>query len=236
MKSCPHNHCRKPSAFTLLELLVVIAIIGILAALAVPAYNRFQIGIKRTECVSRLRSLGMAMNAYAADNGGRLPGFGKSSDSRWLHQVAPYLGYAPNETVDGIPVAKGAYAFEVFSCPSRDTWMAPKVSGNAGIYGINPNLIGKEESPNSSSGPMHGVALAAIPRPAATVLLADKTDGAPAMVTTKPFPEHPRGIAANHRPDRRPANGRDGDRNQLYVDGHVKTLSKPSEDDIFEIE
>lgn len=90
---------------------------------------------------AEIESLCVAIHAYAGDNGGCLPGFGKNSDSRWLHQVAPFLGYASNETVDGIPVAKGAYAFEVFSSPSRDTWMAPKVCGNAGIYGINPNLI-----------------------------------------------------------------------------------------------
>jgi len=56
-------------AFTLVELLVVISIIGLLAGLAIPVIGRSQEAGNRSVCVSNLRGLGQAMNAYVAESG-----------------------------------------------------------------------------------------------------------------------------------------------------------------------
>ena len=54
--------------FTLIELMVVIAIIGILAAVAIPQYQKYATRAKVNESFSAIRSLQLAMNEYAMIN------------------------------------------------------------------------------------------------------------------------------------------------------------------------
>lgn len=50
--------------FSLIELMVVVAIIGILSAIAVPNYTRFQMKAKQSEAKSTLGAMYMAQKAY----------------------------------------------------------------------------------------------------------------------------------------------------------------------------
>lgn len=54
--------------FTLIELLIVVAIIGILAAIAVPNFLNAQMRARVARCVSDMKSMHTAMEAYMVDN------------------------------------------------------------------------------------------------------------------------------------------------------------------------
>lgn len=59
--------------FTLIELLVVIAIIAILAAMLLPALSAARESARSSQCVGKLKNLGLAMLTYAGDNNSNLP-------------------------------------------------------------------------------------------------------------------------------------------------------------------
>jgi len=53
--------------FTLIELMIVVAIIGILAAIAIPAYTRFTCRAKQTEAKSSLKAIVVAEDSYRGE-------------------------------------------------------------------------------------------------------------------------------------------------------------------------
>jgi prepilin-type N-terminal cleavage/methylation domain-containing protein/prepilin-type processing-associated H-X9-DG protein len=67
----PPHPTRRALGFTLIELLLVIAIIGILSAILLPALARAKATAQRAACEGNLRQLGLAMEIYLGDNGGR---------------------------------------------------------------------------------------------------------------------------------------------------------------------
>jgi type IV pilus assembly protein PilA len=57
---------RSSKAFTLIELMIVVAIIGLLAAIAIPTFLRFQQRAKRSEVTSNLKALFVAEQTFYA--------------------------------------------------------------------------------------------------------------------------------------------------------------------------
>jgi type IV pilus assembly protein PilE len=59
---------RLQRGFTLIEVMIVVAIIGILSAIAVPAYNDYVTRAKVTEATSALATMRLKMEQYYQDN------------------------------------------------------------------------------------------------------------------------------------------------------------------------
>lgn len=58
---------RKAKGFTLIELMIVVAIIGILAAIAIPNFIKFQCRSKQSEAKVNLKALYVAEEAYYSE-------------------------------------------------------------------------------------------------------------------------------------------------------------------------
>jgi type IV pilus assembly protein PilA len=60
---------KRNAGFTLIELMIVVAIIGVLVAIAVPSFLRYQLRAKRSEAYANLEAIATAETSYFAANG-----------------------------------------------------------------------------------------------------------------------------------------------------------------------
>lgn len=107
---------------TLIEMLVVLAIIALLAVIAVPSIKKAMSSADRVDALSRMRQLGAAIQSYAAEKDGSLPGplwsgqtpqYGVGSTNSLAFLLWPYLGTPePKAGIIRIspPLAPKAYA------------------------------------------------------------------------------------------------------------------------------
>ena len=128
--------------FTLVELLVVIAIIGVLVALLLPAIQAARESARRSQCLSQLRQIGLAIQNYH-DVKGHFPTGRNSTDQygvSWAYYILPQLeeqaiydAYIPTERVDSDANAPAMRApVSVYACPSRRPATADRDFDNDG--------------------------------------------------------------------------------------------------------
>jgi type IV pilus assembly protein PilA len=126
--------------FTLIELLVVILIIGILAAIALPAFLNQRSKAQDTEAKSKARTAQTALETYYVNEQTYV-----GADLTALKKIEPSLGDGPTLTVDTatvnewkVTVASKSGATNTFSIEKKDNAGAPTVTrtcANAGTGG-----------------------------------------------------------------------------------------------------
>lgn len=82
---------RRLKGFTLVELLVVVAIIALLIGMLMPVLSKARRHAARVACMANLRQLGLALVAYAGENGGYLPAPASAlqpQEADWVHWQA----------------------------------------------------------------------------------------------------------------------------------------------------
>jgi type IV pilus assembly protein PilA len=80
---------RSRNGFTLIELMIVVAIIGILAAIAIPSFLRFQARARQSEVNANLKSLFTGMRTLAKRPASqlRVPGFAPERGNRYSYYL-----------------------------------------------------------------------------------------------------------------------------------------------------
>lgn len=151
-----------PGGFTLLELLVVIAIIAILASLLGPALSRAKAAARKTQCLSQMRQVALAVRLYAEDNHDEFPRSQHSafahSQLAWGRAVAPQLA---QNLATWTNLLRGVY-----HCPS-DPRTAPWSYGQNVYFELSP------DEDDYVGAPQVWRRLTAIPKPSATILQAE---------------------------------------------------------------
>lgn len=99
----------RQKGFTLIELMIVVAIVGILAAIAIPAYQDYTIRARVTEGISLAGSAKVAVEDYVNSNGG-LAGL--------TQQLTGYVSNNATPNVGVITVAAGTGAILVPLTPN----------------------------------------------------------------------------------------------------------------------
>jgi prepilin-type processing-associated H-X9-DG protein len=166
-----------------MELLAAVAIIAVLAALVIPAGQSMLSRGSSAKCMARMKSIGVAISSFTADNNGAFPrgGWGDSGGTwnpplpagsgasvGWLVDIWPYLGKS----------------LEVFECPAapaesptgQTSWTRMPESTPADPrypmqYGYNAQLNTNRDSMRNNNQNVDRIV--AVPRPSGLPVLID---------------------------------------------------------------
>ena len=111
--------------FTLVELLVVIGIIALLISILLPALSKARKQAMIITDLSNMRQVGLAVNMYANDNKGRLPGgYGNAGGYMHSHEIVRQRLYGETFDFGTLQSVKGgtAYLKSSMLLPGPDAW------------------------------------------------------------------------------------------------------------------
>jgi len=174
-------------AFTLIELLVVIAIIAILAAILFPVFAQAKEAAKKTQCLSNIKNLSLAVIMYTGDYDDLAPQSSAGPNPptpaqvtagdyyiEWSQAVYPYI---KNGTSGG-PTTNGGFAnyggSGIFACPDFPT------QGQFNQYGIHADMSPVNDAPYgldytaNGNAPQTPGATTQVPSPSSIFMIAEK--------------------------------------------------------------
>ena len=204
----------RKTGFTLIELLVVIAIIAILAAILFPVFQSVRENARRTQCLSNMKQLALAITQYTQDADEKMPNFTDGNQGNgllggWNY----YTGYGSAATLRFDPTQGSLYPFikskGVYVCPDDSQG---QIAGDS--YAVNSCLGSNLRDPVSSL--RIGKNIAVVDNPSGTLLFCEEGAGVGSTSTNDayfsyPSPDH---ISIRHR-----GGGVFG-----FVDGHAKYI------------
>lgn len=207
------------AAFTLIELLTVIAIIGILAAILMPVVGHLRHKAKVADSTSRLRSLGVATNLYAADHQGAWPRSSHAytrQEPQWPLALSGYLWSRPITRASDPELA--AYRETVLRDPLDPVEQADGRHDNRYSYGFNVYLQLDGALDDYEGEPARWHKTYNVPAPANTVLFATNR-----LETSDHFMAHEWASTADAEHD---LDARDDERaGFVFCDGHAEWLT-----------
>ena len=148
------------AGFTLVELMIVVAIIGILAAIAVPAFRSYQFRAKRSEAYANLVAIARSeesffvSNGIYVDTGNSYPGGAGPVKRAWTPAAAAAFG-----TIGYRPEGEVYFDYEVYTgCGCVNCFTATAygdIDGNgqlAALMYVKPPSDGGTECPTRFGG------------------------------------------------------------------------------------
>jgi prepilin-type N-terminal cleavage/methylation domain-containing protein len=187
-------HMKNPKAFTLIELLVVIAIIAILAAILFPVFAQAKVAAKKTQELSNVKQLTLAILMYNNDTDDEFPpsfqpeNLPTQSDSwsgtdvTWSEMVQPYtknlnIFFSPTDSLAGQPnSAVGTWAGTALSVGANGWYgnYCCSPNWNSGFQLRGPMGIGGFEGWLGLSGADPALTAGVVTQPSNSILLSEK--------------------------------------------------------------
>lgn len=81
---------RRTKGFTLVEIMIVVVIVGLLAAMAIPAFARVRRESQNRAIINNLRQLSYAAHQYFMETGSTSVGFSDLVGTGWLTSIRPF--------------------------------------------------------------------------------------------------------------------------------------------------